>query len=112
MITLYKYFFYQAYHFCIKVFKEKEFPWFFASGAVSMPFVLNMIVIWELIEYFIRPSPLEVIGEYYGYFSFSMLIITALVVTHKDNYLKMLSDINESSPKKKRVLKYFSFIYI
>lgn len=112
MITLYKYFFCKAYYFCIQVFKEREFPWFFASGAISMPLVLNLIVIWELIEYIIRPSDFEIIGEYYGYFSLGGLIITAFYVKSNDHYLTFLDDFKDMTKSKKKILGGIGVIYV
>ena len=112
MTTLYKYFFCKAYYFCIKVFKEREFPWFFASGAISMQFFINSIVLWELIQYIIQPSPFKIIREYYGYLSLGGLITTAIYVKNNDRYLNFLNDFKELTIRKKRVLGYISIIYI
>jgi len=112
MITLYKYIFCKAYYFCINVFKEKDFPWFFASGAMSMAFVVNVLVLEGLITITILPNLSDNLGGYYGYFSLFMLVGTAFYMKRGDRYRRVLEDGKKLPVGKRKTLRYVSLIYL
>jgi len=110
-MKLYKYIFYSAYNFCIRVFKEKDFPQFFASGVISMIFVGSIIVILELVEYLMLPTVINTYGKYHGYFSLAMLLIIAFFINHNKNYSIILKDVEAMTTKERRTLSMWSWIY-
>jgi hypothetical protein len=112
MILLYKYIFCKAYYFCINVYKDREFPYFFAAGAISMTFVGTIILTLELISYVMLPTEVNTYGKYYGYFSVSMLIITSLYVKKNNRYLKIIQTCKDMSRNTPLVLRYISIAYI
>jgi hypothetical protein len=112
MKNIYKYIFYKAYHFCINTFKEKEFPWMFATGAISIAFVASIIMVLELVEYIMLPKKINTFGEYHGYFSLGALICAAFLIKKNDSYLKILRDVDLLSTKKKKSLGALSLVYI
>jgi hypothetical protein len=109
---MYKYIFSRAYYFCLNVFKEKEFPQIFASGIVSTIFVGSIIVMVELVEYLCLPIRINTYGKYQGYFSLAMFIAIAILMNKNKNYLKILSDYEAMSVKKRKVLGIWSWIYV
>jgi hypothetical protein len=112
MITLYKYIFCKAYYFCIIVFKERDFPWFFASGAMSMAFVVNILVLVGLITITILPNLADILGRYYGWFSLLMLVSTAFYMKQGNRYRTILEDGKILPVTKRKTLRYISLIYI
>jgi len=112
MTVLYKYIFYKAYHFCINVFKEKDFPWMFATGVVSITFVANIISFLELIEYLMLPSRINIYGEYHGYFSLGLLIFSAILMKYNNFYQKVLKEVEEYSVEKRRRMAFISVAYV
>ena len=112
MVTLYKYIFCKAYYFCVNVFKEKEFPWFFASGAMSMAFVINVLILEGLVTIAFLPNLSDLVGDYYGVFSLSMLVVTAFYMKTGDRYRRVLEDGKKLPVAKRKALRYISLIYL
>lgn len=112
MITLYRYIFCKAYFFCIKVFKEKDSPWFFASIAVTMTSVTTLVVLLELLEYLLLPNRINIYGQYHGYFGLVVLGCVALYVKHNDKYVEVLKSFEEMPLNQKMRLRYVAICYV
>nr|WP_320117915.1 hypothetical protein [uncultured Marinifilum sp.] len=88
MKDLYRYIFTKAYFFCITVFKEKEFPQYFASGVVTLALVTQIVIILELIEYLSFPTRVNIFGEYHGYFAVFCWGVVLLYINNANPELK------------------------
>jgi hypothetical protein len=111
MKDIYKYIFFKMYHFCINVFKEEEFPWFFATGVVSILFTMSVIDLLSLVKYLMLPAEFESYGRFYGYFSLAVLIVAAVLVKRDNAYGRVLNDVKKFSKNKRERLLYLSFAY-
>jgi hypothetical protein len=111
MLTLYSFIFYSAYNFCIRFFREKEFPWIFASGAISMTFMTTIIVMLELIAFLMLPEKINIYGAYHGYISLATFIGTTLYMYQGNRYEKILKKCSELSLRKSKLLRWISIIY-
>ena len=112
MKDLYTYIFTKAYFFCINIFKEKEFPQYFASGVITLAFVTNVIIVIELVEYIILPTKINTYGEYHGYFALACFVIILLYVNVKKRYEGILSRFDNIPIEKRKKLKAYSIIYL
>lgn len=112
MVILYKYIFYNAYYFCINVFKEKEFPWAWAGMTSSMVFVATLVAMLELIEFLMLPSRINTYGEYHGYFSLGMAMLSVFFVRYNNNYQKILKDVETLPLDVRKRVKYLSVFYV
>jgi len=112
MIVLYRYIFTKAYFFCINIFKEKEFPQYFASGVVTLAMVTNIVILLELIEYLSFPTRVNIFGEYHGYFALFSWGVVLLYVNNKKRYLKILEHNSNISERKKKRLRIISIVYL
>jgi hypothetical protein len=111
MLILYKYIFFKAYNFCIRVFKEKDFPWFFASGTVSMTVTMTIILALQLLRIIALPTEINTYGEYQGYCSLALLGGTVLYVRYKNKYLRIIDECKGMPANKSKVLLYLSISY-
>jgi hypothetical protein len=111
MIILHKYIFAKAYYFCIQVFKEKDFPWFFASGAVSISIVNNVFIIEGVLR-IVNLNIIDISSEYYGFFSLLMLIFISARMKKNNKYLGVLADCKRITIRKRIILRYVSIVYI
>jgi hypothetical protein len=84
----------------------------FATGAVTIIFVGNIVMFLEMIEYLILPSKINIYGEFHGYFSLGVLIVTAIFIKRKNFYQKLLKDVERLSADKKKRMKYLGLAYI
>jgi hypothetical protein len=112
MLKIYKYIFCKAYYICVHVFKEKEFPYFFASTMVSLAIVTTIITLLEVIEFLMLPTRVNTFGEYHGYFSLLMMVIIGVYFYRKKRYEKLLLEHESFSIKMKNKLKILSLIYL
>lgn len=110
-MKLYKYIFSRAYYFCIRVFKEKDFPQFFASIVISMIFVGSIIVVLELIEYLMLPTVINIYGDYHGYFSLTMLVGIAFFINRNGYYSVILKEYEAMTAEERKTLGLWSWIY-
>jgi len=109
MKKFYTYIFGASYMFCMNVFKEKEFPYVWAGGAVTFLSFTNIIVLLELIEYLLLPYELNI---YYSLHKYLILTYMALVVLwyyRKKRYLKVLEMYRTISNS--RILRILSICY-
>ncbi len=102
----------KAYFFCINIFKEKEFPQYFASGVVTLTMVTNIVILLELIECILFPIRVNIFGEYHGYFALFSWGLVLLYVNNKKRYLKILEHNSNISEKKKKRLRIISIVYL
>jgi hypothetical protein len=77
-----------------------------------MTFVGTIILILEIVSYVMLPIEINVYGKYYGYFSLSMLIVTALYVKSNNRYLKIIQTCKDMSRRTRLTLRYISIAYI
>jgi hypothetical protein len=112
MIVLYRYIFTKAYFFCINIFKEKEFPQYFATGMVTLAIITNFYILLSLIEYLMLPVRFNQYGEYYKYFALIALAIALFYTNNKKRYLKILEHNSKVSKRKKKKIKIYSIIYL
>jgi len=112
MVVLYRYIFTKAYFFCINIFKEKEFPQYFATGMVTLAIITNFYILLSLIEYMMLPIRFNQYGEYYKYFALLVLAIALFYVNNKKRYLKILEYISSISERKKKKLRIISIVYL
>lgn len=111
MITLYKYIFYKAYYFCIRIFNEREFPWFFASGILSLIVVITLVTLLEIIEYIILPNRINFFSEYQGYFALGVLFALAFYVKSENRYITIIEECKSISQKRQRLLFSIAIVY-
>ncbi len=112
MVVLYRYIFTKAYFFCINVFKEKEFPQYFATGMVTLAIITNFYILLSLIEYLMLPVRFNQYGEYYKYFALIVLAFALFYVNNKKRYLKILEHNSDISERKKKKLRIISIVYL
>lgn len=109
---LYKFIFYKAYYFCIRFLKEKEFPWAWAGITTAIIIVVTIIALLELMEFLSLPKRINIYGEYHGYFSLGIAIITLFYVKHDNRYLRILETCKSMPLKKQKMLSYLSLAYL
>lgn len=112
MRLLYKYIFGKAYYFCIKVFREKEFPQFFATFIVTFAILANIAIILDIVEYILLPIRFKYYEEYYKYFALASYGIALIYIHYKKRYIQIIEFYKEIPPKKRKKLKYQSIIYL
>lgn len=112
MKDLYSYIFTKAYFFCINVFKEKEYPQYFAIITVTLIGVTNLYILLSLIEYVMLPNKFIPYEEYFKYFSLASVLISLVYFNYKKRYNKVLNRNKGLSIAKVRRLKVFSIIYL
>ncbi|PKQ66639.1 hypothetical protein BZG01_10185 [Labilibaculum manganireducens] len=112
MKDLYRYIFTKAYFFCITIFKEKEFPQYFATGMLTFAITANFYILLSLIEYLMLPIRFNYYGEYYKYFALVIFAIALLYVNNKKRYLVIIKSCKELPNKRKKKLKVYSIIYL
>lgn len=112
MVVLYRFIFTKAYFFCVNVFKEKEFPQYFATGMVTLAIITNFYILLSLVEYLMLPVRFNHYGEYYKYFALIVLAIALFYVNNKKRYLKILKHNSNISDRKKKRLRIISIVYL
>lgn len=112
MMSLFSYIFVKSHWLCVNVFKEKEFPEYFASGVVAMIVVGTITVTADIIGYLVNPDALIEYGGVYKYFSLSSLLLFWLYFGYMKKYMIFMNHFRRISDSKKKVLKIISFIYL
>jgi uncharacterized membrane protein YhaH (DUF805 family) len=112
MLDLYRFIFTKAYSFCINIFKEKEFPQYFATGMVTLVIITNFYILLSLVEYLMLPLRFNQYGEYYKYFALIVLAIALFYVNNNKRYQKILEHNGNISERKKKRLKIISIVYL
>ncbi len=105
------YIFFRAYSFCINVFKEKEFPEYFAAAVVTMLIGSNIYVILSFIEYILLPYRFNWYGDYFGWFSLALYGIALLYVCYKKRYKRIIENCKHKLQDEKTI-KVISLLYI
>jgi hypothetical protein len=111
-MALYKFIFYKAYNFCIRVLKEKEFPWAWASLIITLCLVTSIVVLLEVMEYLMLPKRIDIYGGFHGYFALAAWIIIQIYITRNKRYLKIIEDCENLSTDRRKNLSLVSIIYI
>jgi len=112
MIQLYKYIFYRAYFFCINVFKEKEFPYIWASFIVAFLIFCNIITLVTALEYFMLPERIETYADYNKYFALIFLLFVEVFFYWRGRYSRVVESFKNIKPRRDLVLKVISIFYI
>jgi len=112
MISLFSYIFYKSYSLCINVFKEKEFPEYFASGVIAMITVGTIIVIIDIALYQVNPSLINMVFGYYKYFSLGSVLFFWWFFGYKKKYMNFMNRYDKMSANKKQVLSIISILYL
>lgn len=102
----------KAYYLCINVFKEKEFPHFFATGVVTFAIVANIYIILSFLEYLLLPYRFNQHEEYYRFFAPMVFICAVIYVSYKKKYLNILKSGNNISESRKKYLRIISIVYL
>ncbi len=112
MMILFKYMFYKVYFFYVKVFKEKEIPHWFASSVITLIVVANLIVVADLLLYFLNPEIIKSINTYYKYFALVVLVGVMFFINSKNRYINIIEDCEQLPKSKKKILSYVSIFYV
>jgi hypothetical protein len=112
MIMLIKFIFFKAYTFCVNVFKEKEFPYAFASGVTTLCIVTSIVILLEIFEYAMLPQPVNIFDNYHGYFALVLWILTIVYVRRDKRYLKILDDCRNLPLAKQKALFIIGAAYM
>jgi len=112
MIMLYKYIFCKSYYFCIRFFKEKEFPWAFASGIITFCAVTSLVVFLEAVEYILLPNKINIYSTYHGFFAVALWVFIQIYVTRNKRYLKILETCKNIPIERQKILGFVSIVYI
>jgi hypothetical protein len=112
MLKLYQYIFFSAYSFCIKIYKEKEFPEYFACGVLSLVLGTNILLILEFIEYLILPYKLNIHYKYHGIFGLFLWGLLTILMLRKKKYKSIINNFTSMRKASIMKLKYISIAYI
>jgi len=112
MKDLYSYIFTKAYFLCINIFKEKEFPQYFAIITVTLIGVTNLYIILSLIDFIMLPDMFIPYDEYFKYFSLASVLTSLAYFNYKERYKTILSYNSGLSSVKVKRLKAISIIYV
>jgi len=107
-----KYIFYLSYKFFLIVFREKEFPHYLAAGVISFISLTTLLIIGEILQLIFTSLNLN---NYLGLYKYAILILwgfTALFVTYKQKYLKLINDCEQLSQQDRNIMKIISISYI
>lgn len=112
MSILFKYIFAKSYYICIKFFKEREFPQYFAAGIFSLVTIMTVSVLMDLFFYQINPSLINFYYGYYKYASVAFLLFCWWFFNRNNRYQKVLEEYHQLSTKTKKVLSVVSIMYV
>ncbi len=112
MLSLFSYIFHKSYFLCVNVFKEKEFPEFFASGIIAVVIVGTIMVFVNVFLYQINPSLINMIFEYYKYFSLGSVLFFWWYFGYMKKYVVFMNHFERMSNTKKRAMKVVSILYL
>jgi hypothetical protein len=66
MVSFYRYIFCKSYHFCINVFKEDEFPYFWATSSIVFLVFSNVTSALGFVKYLLYPVEFETYSGSYN----------------------------------------------
>ena len=110
-MTLLKFIFARSYYFCIKVFKEKEFPQYFAGGVLTLVIFTSLLIILEIIEYVMLPMRINIGRGYHGYIALIGWFTILYYLNKNKRYSQILDDVEKMSDAAKKKLSIISFFY-
>lgn len=111
-MILYKYIFYRSYFFCVKTFKEREIAHLWAALVVALVFVVTILGFVKLYKFMMLPSIVNIYGKYHGYFSLATGVVMAYLLSRNNYYRKILSECDRLSPKRRKSLSLWMWIYL
>ncbi len=110
-MDLLRFIFFWFYNLAIRRFKEKDFPWFFASGILSMTFTTVIVLVLEIFELIMRPQQINIYGQYHGYLSLVILLSVSIYLRIGNKYFNLLSEVETYSLSKKKRLRIYMFSF-
>ena len=111
MIAFYKYIFCKSYFFCIRVFKEKDFPQIWAGSVLAFIIIINVIVLLELAEYMMLPHRINIYYDYHKYFAIVFWGLMLIYIHINKKYIRILEYCKTIPQKKKKVFRILSILY-
>lgn len=111
MISFYRYIFCKSYHFCINVFQEDEFPFYWATTSVMFLIFANIISLLDFVKYFFYPYGFDNYSEYQKYAVIVILAISNFYMYHKKRYLKHVDFCNQITLKRAKTYRVLSIFY-
>lgn len=112
MISLISYIFVKSHWVCINIFKEREFPEYFASGIIAVVLVGTIIVFVDVILYQIDPELINIVFGYYKYLSLGSVLFSWLYFGYMKKYVAFLNYFERMSGSKKKLMKIITIIYL
>lgn len=112
MISLLSYIFTKSYWLCVNIFKEKEFPEYFASGIIAVLITGTVIFLVNSVLYIIDPSLINIIFGYYKYLSLGMVLLFWGYFGYLKKYIIFVNRFEKMSEAKKKIFKVLSVFYI
>jgi len=111
MIKFFLYIYYKSYYFCIRIFKEKEFPQIWAGSVVAFLIFTNIVVLLEIVEYWMLPQRINIYSEYHKFFALAFIGIMQLYLHINKRYLRLLDYYKDIPETTKRVFRILSIVY-
>jgi hypothetical protein len=111
MVSFYRYIFCKSYHFCINVFKEDEFPYFWATSSIVFLVFSNVTSALGFVKYLLHPVEFETYSGSYKYIIVGLTIVVNIYMYSQIRYLKHIYFCNEISPKRAKIFRVLSILY-
>ncbi|RCW38248.1 hypothetical protein DFO77_1044 [Marinilabilia salmonicolor] len=111
MVSFYRYIFCKSYHFCINVFKEDEFPYFWATSSIVFLVFSNVTSALGFVKYLLHPVEFETYSGSYKYIIVGLTIVVNIYMYSQRRYLKHINFCNEISPKRAKIFRVLSILY-
>lgn len=112
MVSLLSYIFIKSHWLCVNVFKEKEFPEYYASGIIGILIAGTVTFLLNTILYLIDPNLINEIFGYYKYFSLGTLLLFWGYFGHFRKYTVFVDHFKNMSESKKKIVSVLSVVYI
>ena len=111
MISFFRYIFCKSYHFCINVFKEDEFPFYWATSSVVILIFANIVSIMGFLKYVFYPYGFDNYSEYQKYVIILLLAVSNIYMYQRKRYLRYVNFCEKLSVPKARVYRILSILY-
>jgi len=111
MKDFYRYIFFKSYHFCIRIFKEKEFPQVWAATVVSFSILANLLSIIDVIIIVFLPPKANLYGEYHAYVALGIVVVYNIYLNVGGKYNRILVKYDRIEKSRKKVFRVLSIIY-
>ncbi|ASB48014.1 hypothetical protein CDL62_02065 [Alkalitalea saponilacus] len=111
MFSFYRYIFCKSYHFCINVFQEDEFPFYWATTSVVFLVFANIVSVIGFAQYYLLQDGYNSFSYIYKYAFILLMILANIYMYFKKRYLHHINYCNEISPKRSKFYRILSIIY-